>query len=124
MQSTKAYYYLSPSQHGFKMNLFHYQAELDAKRSLESLREELSLNVLDPLSLDSAAKACEILCIIARTPQHYLGLELIQVLDHPEKHHPNDISAMIATFLKRIQSQIDHERTTDPTGENNKLILH
>lgn len=106
-----------------KMFLFNYQAELDAKRALTTLREELAIDVKYSRSLENAASACEMLCKIARTPNSYLGLELIHVLDHPDKHRSDDISAMVAAFIKRIDAQIDHERAIDPTGTKNKIRM-
>ncbi|WP_025872579.1 hypothetical protein [Methylobacillus glycogenes] len=106
------------------MFLLDYQAELSAKRTLETLREELALNIRSAKSFEAAAIACEQLCLIARAPNHYLGLELIKVLDHPDKHLSSDISAMILAFIKRIQIQIDHERAIDPSGNQYKMMLN
>lgn len=106
------------------MFLLNYQAELDAKRALASWREELTINIRNSASFEAAAIACESLCLIARTPEHYLGLELIHVLDYPDNFHSGDISALIAAFLRRIQIQIDHERDMDPTGEKNKHVYN
>lgn len=104
------------------MHLYNYQAERSAKQALMTLREELAINVKYSQSIEKAASACEMLCIIARTPNHYLGLELINVLGHSEKHHSKDISAMVAAFMKRIEVQIQLERNEDPAGEHKMLV--
>lgn len=105
------------------MFLFNYQAELDAKRALTALREELAVDIKYSQSFEKAASSCEMLCRIARTPDHYLGLELLQVLDHPQEYHSSEISAMVAAFLRRIEVQILHERSVDPTGKKNRILL-
>lgn len=92
------------------MYLYNYGSEQDAKRALDFLREQLSLDLKYQASLDAASTACEMLCIIARAPDHFLGLELINVLNNADKYSPETISTMIAAFMINIQARIDHER--------------
>lgn len=93
------------------MNLFDYQAELDAGRVLAALNEKLENKIACAATFDAAATACETLCQIAQTPDHYLGLELIRVLDNPHLHTGKDISTMILTFMMNIHSIIEYQRS-------------
>lgn len=92
------------------MYLFNYGTEQDAKRALDSLKEQLNLGLKYQSSLDAASTACEMLCIIAGSPDHFLGLELINVLNKAEHYSAEAISTMIAAFMINIQARIDHER--------------
>lgn len=92
------------------MNLFNYQAELDASRALVSLREELEINIRSESAFDTAATACEMLCLIAQSPDHYLGLELMRVLDFHDKYPNEVISSMIHAFLINIHTHIEYQR--------------
>lgn len=92
------------------MNLFNYQAELDASRALVSLSEELKINIRSESAFDTAATACEMLCLIAQAPDHYLGLELMRVLDFHDKYSNEVISSMIHAFLLNIHAHIEYQR--------------
>lgn len=103
------------------MFLYNYEVELQAKRALMSLREELAMNINRTSSFEAASTASEMLCIIARRPDHFLGLELINVLDNPKKYETIDISSMISAFLTNIQAHIEHVREMDPLNNINPV---
>ena len=104
------------------MNLFDYTAELEASQILTSLYDEIESNIRLEKSFRAASNACETLCDIAQTPNHYLGLELMRVLDDPLRQKIIDVGPMILAFLTNIHSHIEYQRSVASASRSPKPV--
>ena len=108
--SNFAYIMLSMSQQKPSDHLFNLKAEIDAVTALRTLIFELKQDARSSNTFNQGVVACQTLCDIAQAPNHYLGLQLIRLLNDPHGVSSLDIASMVNSFMFNITAQIDFYR--------------